>query len=267
LVREPLVHFLILGALVFAVHALVTRNAGDDERRIALQAAQKNELEKEFTRKRGRPPTPEETESLAHDWAREEVLFREGMRLGLERGDAVVRNRVVSKMKSVLEGLVILPEPTDADLEAWLAADRTRYETPVRWDLEHAFFAKTRKDARDLAEKALAELEKGAKLEGTGDVFASGARHDNRSAEYLTRTFGKGFAAAIAALQPMRWQLCESDHGWHAVRVLRRRGGERPTVAALRGKLVRDWQNDQKKRLVEAELRKLTASYRIETGP
>jgi hypothetical protein len=267
LLREPLVHFVVLGALVFGAHAAITREASSDARRIALGAALMGELEKEFSRKHGRSPSPAEAEQIARSWASEEVLFREGMKLGLDQGDAVVRERVISKMKSVLEGLVIVPEPSDADLQAWLAADRARYQTPVRYDLEHAFAAKSRKDARALAERQLAELEKTGKLEGAGDPFASGARHENRSIEYLTRTFGKGFADAISRAEPKRWQLVESDHGWHAVRVTRRQGGEKPSVATLRGKLVRDWQNARKKELVAAKLAELVASYRVETRP
>lgn len=264
LTREPLVHFVLLGALVFGAHAVIVREPATDDRLVTLAPAVKSDLELEFQRKHGRAPDPRESAELARKWAEDEVLYREGKRLGLESGDPVVRERVISKMKGVVEGLVIVPQPTDADLEAWLAADRRRYETPVRFDLEHAFAKRGRDDGRARAERFAAELEKGASLDGLGDEFAPGARHRHRSLEYLTRTFGKGFADAIASAEPKKWKVLPSDHGWHAVRVTERAGGEKPTVAALRGKLVRDWQNDRKKKLVAEDLAELTKGYRIE---
>jgi hypothetical protein len=267
LLREPLVHFVVLGALVFGAHALITSKRGPEERRVTLEPPIRAELAKEFERKHGRGPNAAEAEELAQSWANDEVLFREGEKLGLDRGDPVVRGRVIAKMKGVLEGLVIVPQPTDADLEAWLAADRARYETPVRYDLEHVFVAESHEDARQRAERHLAELESGAKPEGKGDAFPSGARHERRSADYLSRTFGKAFAETITRAPPNAWQLVESDRGWHVARLTRREGGERPTLAALRGKLVRDWQTARKKELVAVKLAELVASYQVETKP
>ena len=263
LLREPLVHFVLLGALVFAVHTAIGRFASD-EHRIVLTPSLRAELEREFIRRTGHPPAPEDSHRLVADWASEEVLYLEGMRLGLDQGDLVVRGRVISKMKSVIEGLVIVRAPTDADLEAWLAANRARYETPIRIDLEQAFASNERGFAHERAAKLLEKAAAGGSLAGLGDPFASGTRHEGRSLEYLSRTFGKGFAAALSEAAVGGWLLVQSDHGWHAVHVTRRVGGETPTVEGLRPKLARDWTNAEKLKLAASKTDELVASYRIE---
>lgn len=265
--REPLLQFVLLGGLVFGSHALITRKPATDERQVAITREVRGELEKEFSRRHGRAPNPDEAAKLEREWANEEVLFREGLRMGLDRGDPIIRNRVVSKMKSVLEGLVIVPEPSDAELEQWLTEHRARYETPVRWDLEHVFVDRKHADAKQRAERQLAELDEGGELAGRGDPFPSGGQHENRSHDYLARTFGKPFAEHVQRAPLGRWQIVESEHGYHVVRVKRKRGGDRPTLAALRGKLARDWQTQQKKALVDQKLEELVKSYELELEP
>jgi hypothetical protein len=263
--REPLVHFVVLGTLLFAVHAAVTRS-GNEERRIVLSPSLRAELESEFTRKTGRSPTPQDSRKIVADWASEEVLYSEGLRLGLDRRDLVVRNRVVSKMRSVIEGLVIVRPPTDPELDAWLAANPARYETPVRLDLEHAFASSERAGARQRAADFLQALAAGDSVDGLGDAFAPGTRHAGRSYAYLARTFGKSFVDAVGAAKVGQWLVIESDRGWHAVRVTKREGGEPPTREGLRAKLVRDWTTAEKKRRAAEKLAELVASYQIASG-
>jgi hypothetical protein len=265
LLREPLLHFVVLGALVFGAERLARRPAEND-RAITLTPAIKAELEKEYTRRTGKSADGQ-LESVITQWVTEEVLYREGIRLGLDRGDIVVRDRVVAKMKSVNQSLVLVREPSDAELDAWLAAKRAQYETPVRVDFEHVFALKDREKPESRSKEFLEKLSAGAKPDGLGDPFPQGARHERRSIEYVTRTFGKGFADAIAGAPPGTWRLAQSDHGWHAVRVTHREGGEPPTREALRAKLVRDWQTAEKKKLAEARLAEIVKSYSVVRQP
>ena len=213
LLREPLVHFVVLGALVF----VLAPSPKTEQPKLEVSPGIRAELERDLVRQKGRPPTPDELGERERAWLRDEALYQEGLRLGLDQSDPVVRDRVVSKMKGVLEGLVIVPEPTDAELSAWLAKHRDRYETPVRYDLE---------------------LESGEKLE-------------RRSFDNMARTFGKEKAE----------QIRDSDGGAQGVRVLRREGGEPPTLEKLRQKLRRDWQNARKKELVEGKIDELFRRY------
>jgi hypothetical protein len=263
--REPLVHFVVLGGLVFVAHALLATTPDTDERRLILTPSVRSALAREFVGKYGRDPTPDDERELVDTWISEEVLLQEGLRLGLDRGDLVVRDRVISKMRSVLEGLVIVRQPTDAELGQLLATHRARYERPVRYNLEHAFADKRHRDARARAERYRAELTAGAEREGLGDPFALGTRHERRSSEYLTRSFGRQFADQVRSAEPGRWYTVESDHGWHAVRVTERAGGQPSTVESERAKLVRDWQNSEKDRIVRDKIAELVRSYELRT--
>ncbi len=262
--REPLLHFVVLGALLFGLDIWLAKPE-TDERRLILTAQARSTLRQGFTQREGRQPTPAEESELVAGWAKQEALYREALRLGLDQSDPIVRDRLVQKMRGVEEGLAVVREPTEAELSEWLKQNLTRYESPLRFDLEHHFVSKQHADAERRADALLAKLTAGASVEGLTDAFYAGARHDRRSVVYLERTFGKAFAASVQASTPGIWTKAMSDHGWHVLRLAKRAGGEPPTVGALRGILVRDWQAAERRRVVEEKLDALVRDYRVVT--
>ncbi|HEV8199314.1 MAG TPA: hypothetical protein VGS03_04775 [Candidatus Polarisedimenticolia bacterium] len=111
--REPLVHFLLLGALLFGVHALIS---GEAPRRdvVVVTRGRIDGLVAQFAATHGRPPDTAERSGLIQDWVREEILCREAVALGLDREDAVIRDRLRQKMEFVSGGDDATPESRDA---------------------------------------------------------------------------------------------------------------------------------------------------------
>src|SRR5688572_14974814 len=134
LVREPLLHFVVFGALLFGLHAAFAAkpNAKTETNRIVVDGVHEREIAARFAEAQGRPPSNEELDREIEKWVEEEVLYREGVARGLERDDPGVRQRVASKMAYVLDAKLELPEPTPAELERWFAAHRDRFRVPVR---------------------------------------------------------------------------------------------------------------------------------------
>ena len=85
ILREPLLHFLLLGTAIFAAYSLFSRGRGDEPGNIVISAGQVASIELGFTRTWHRPPTREELEGLLRDRVREEVYYREAMALRLDR--------------------------------------------------------------------------------------------------------------------------------------------------------------------------------------
>ena len=162
LLREPLVHFLLLGAILFTVYAYAERGHGgvEQSKQIQLTIDDLSQLVQVFRSQWRRIPTPEELRQLVEEKVREEVLYREALALGLEKDDTIVRRRMAQKMQFLAEDVAAAREPTREELETWYVANRHRFALPPRVSFRHLYFSPDRRGqgVRNDAEKALAKL-------------------------------------------------------------------------------------------------------------
>jgi hypothetical protein len=260
LYREPLLHFLLLGALLFVAHRFWQRLEPESSV-IVVTPALHADLEREVSAELGRPATKTELDAAFETWKAEEILYREGVRLGLDDDDPLVRRRVVSKMLELERELSFGREPSDAELDAWLLQFGDRYTEPTRYDFEQLFVSGPNKEALPRAGRLAAELERGASSEGKGDPFDGGRVFERRTLENLRQLFGERFAAQVTTLEPERWRVVESVHGLHVVRLTRVTPGPRPEREKLRPRLVRDWKLAQRELVTRLAREKYQASY------
>ena len=122
LLREPLLHFVLLGAAIFAAHSLLANHSVDRPAEIIVTQGKLENLVIGFTRTWQRPPTDEELQGLIRDYVREEAAYRKALAMGLDRDDTIVRRRLRQKLEFISDDLVAQTEPTDANLQAFLAA-------------------------------------------------------------------------------------------------------------------------------------------------
>ncbi len=240
--REPLVAFFFLGAALFALDRARPRGAEVARRDgpIVLDAAVQKGVTDTFFAAEGRAPTEPERLRALDAYVEEEVLFREGLRLGLDRDDPKVRQRVAAKTLAVLGASIVLTEPTDAELRAHHAAHGERWDRPALLELVQVFVSGNDGAARARAELLLAELERGVDPAGLGDPFAGGRRYRQRSLADLAERFGPAFASGLDSAPIGRWLLRESRHGLHLLRVERRTAGETPPFEAVRADVAAD---------------------------
>jgi hypothetical protein len=232
LLREPTLHFFVIGALLFFAHHVVV----GEPHTIVVDTALKSELRRRFRDHTGRVPSAAELELALRDWKRDEALYREALRQELDRGDATIRAALVDKMRA--RTLLELPKraPTEAELEHWLASHRSVYETPLRYDFESITFPKSQPgEAAELqkVELALASNVKPATL--GRPIFGA-----TLSAPALEERFGPKLAEEIRALPPGKWQRLESEQNLLLVRLNRVDGGL-PSKEELRARLVADF--------------------------
>ena len=268
LLREPLVHFLALGTAIFAVASLVGGAGAGRSDRIALSAGDVELLALGFERTWQRAPSPDELAGLVEERVREEVYYREALALGLDRDDTIVRRRLRQKMEFLSEDLAAA-EPTDADLEAWLAAHPERFRVAPRVDFRQVFLSRERRGehTRADAERMLAVLRAGG---GGGDPAAlgdplplPGDGHDLSERE-VARLFGADFAARLFALEPGAWQgPVESAYGLHLLFARERTPGRDPALAEVRDEVAREWIAERRIRSREDRYRELRARYDV----
>jgi len=224
--REPLLHFLVSGFVLFAAYHALNPQTGDrfQSNRIQLTEVDLRQMAGVWAAQWQRPPTPEEMRGLIEGKIREEILYRESLALGLDRGDTIVRRRLAQKMEFLTEDTSAIRDPDPAELKAWFAPNRARFAQPGRMSFRHLYFSPDRRGdrAHDAAAKALAELAgkpaDSAAVASAGDRFMFQDYYADRAPEQVADVFGAKFAQTLFQLKPGAWQgPVESGLGWHLV--------------------------------------------------
>jgi parvulin-like peptidyl-prolyl isomerase len=224
--REPLLHFLLIGCALFAVYGAINPQTGSrfQSNRIQLTADDLRTMAIVWAARWQRPPTSEEMRNLIEDKIRDEILYREALALGLEQGDTIVKRRLAQKMEFLAEDTSAIRDPAAAELTAWFAQNRERFAQPGRMSFRHLYFSPDQRGerARDAASKALEKLAgKSADspvAASVGDQFMFQQYYADREPAQVSAVFGEKFAQGVSRLKPGAWQgPIESGLGWHLV--------------------------------------------------
>jgi hypothetical protein len=263
IVREPLLHFLLLGLALFAWFGRV---APDDDggRRIVVSQAQVDLLATQFAATWNRPATPQELRGLVDSYIRDEILYREGKALGLDRDDAVIKRRVRQKLDVMFEESLAQNPPTDADLEAYLRAHPDAFRRPPIVAFQQLYFgAEAGSEARAAA--ALTALAGGADPGGLGQGTLLPGHLDDTPLDLVARDFGEQFAGQLSQLPVGEWAgPVNSGFGVHLVRVQALRPAQLPSLPEVREVVAREWENDRRQRAHEEAFTRLRAEYAVD---
>ena len=262
--REPLVHFVLLGGGLFSLHQWVAPPRATN--RVVVSDAIVRGLRQEHLRQNGTLPTPEEEAALIQRFVDNEILYREAVSQGLDRGDLIVRRRLVQKMEFVLEGEELIAEPTDAELQAYLDAHADRYAVAERVALTHIFVSTDQHggDAERVAGDLRQQLAAGVDPSTLGDPFLRGRDFPLRTERDLAGIFGAPFATQVMALPPGEWSApLRSSYGLHLVRVTERTPGRQPSLNEVRIAVFRDWQEERRAAASVAALARLRQRYEV----
>jgi hypothetical protein len=269
LVREPLVHFLAIGAAVFAVYALV--RGGEEERdRIVVSEGRVAQLAQIFTKTWQRPPTQKELRGLIDTYVKEEIYYREAVKLGLDRDDTLIRRRMQQKMEFLTEPADNLLKADDAELEAFLEANREEFHVAPRIAFTQVFINPAKKNedepAESRAEKFLAALRSGSDQVSSelGDPTLLPATMPLSSLKTIGRDFGDDFAKALTSLPRGEWAgPVPSPFGLHLVRVTERVDGSDPPLADIRDAVEQKWRTWKREQFQDEVFKSLRAKYDV----
>ena len=268
LLREPLLHFLVLGAALFGLFNLVDKNNSEAPAKIIVSTSRVTTLADGFARTWRRPPTEQELQGLVEDYIRDEIFYREGRAAGLDRDDFVIRRRVRQKMEFLAEDMAAA-EPSDEQLAAYLASNSERFRTEDRLIFHQVFLSATRRgsalddDARQIAD-TLVRTSVPEDTAMLGDPFLLGEEFREMSQSDIARTFGEGFAKRLSAIAPGRWQgPIPSSFGVHFVFVDERAKGSLPSLDSVREAVQREWLNARRIEAEQKLYRTLRDRYQI----
>jgi hypothetical protein len=261
--REPLLHFVVLGGALFGIdHVLV--DEADDPRTIVVGADVEREARETFKTARGREPNAEELEALHRVWLDNEVLYREGLALQVDKGDPAIRERVIFKSLSVIDSNVRLPSADDKMLRAWFDGHRDKYDEPARYDFEEAALS------GESSEAAVRDFVNALNSGTPGDAKAGLRVFKGRPQASLVESYGAEFARTLAEAPPNTWHALRTRDGWRAMRVNAVTPSKPASFEALRGVVLHDWIDataaEQRTAVVRALAGKYKIKYEVPTG-
>ncbi len=269
---EPLVQLLLVGTVLFlgyrALHP--SPEAGAPSTRIELTEDDLRQMSVAWLAQ-GRPaPTPEQMRNLVELRIREEILYREALALGLDKGDTIVKRRLAQKMEFLFEDVSALREPTREELKAWFEKNSDRFALPPRASFRHLYFSPDRRGARarEDAARALDKLrgkpasaQEGAAL---ADRFMFQDYYGDRSFEEMAKLFGPRFAQALLQQELGSWQgPVESGYGWHLVWVDSVTRSRVPAFEEVETEAKAEWIADQRTETRRRAYEAMRARYEI----
>jgi hypothetical protein len=271
LLAEPMLQFLLIGIALFTAYRWVAPRDSTG-RRIVITQGVVDDLVTQHVAAKGREPSTVELNHLVESYVREEILYREGVKLGLERDDIVVKRRVRQKIEMIAEEDASTRAPTDADLSAYLVANQARFVQPAILTFEQVFIGASPSGSGPGVVRAVAvtreALRRGSEPEKLGQPTLLPYRMTRTPVDLVARDFGASFAAALEKVPVGEWVgPIDSSFGVHYVRVSDRTPAVTPPLAAVRDHVVREWENERRQRARNDAYTKMRGAYqvRIET--
>jgi hypothetical protein len=257
--REPLLHFVVLGAVLFGADHLIAGRT-DDPHLIVVDAKVDQHARQVFKAARGREPTPDELYALRRVWLDNEVLYREGLALQLDRGDPAIRDRVIFKALSVIDAGVKRPPFDDRLLRDWFERHRAKYDEPARYNFQEAVLS------GDNSEAALHAFVAALNAGTPGDTQAGLRVFKDRPRDNLLQSYGSEFVSALEASPAGEWRALPSREGVRAMRLESITPAEPAVFESLRGVVLQDWTDATMAEQRSAAVRALAKKYTVKVG-
>lgn len=269
LLREPLLHFLVIGVLIFFLFNQVGSPKIETSQRITITKANLDLLAATWLKSTGKPPSAQEIERQLDYYIREQVLYREAMAMGLDQDDAIVRRRLAKKMEYLFNDLSFVPEPTESELASFLSEQASKFAQPAHITFTQVFFnpihrgQEIKKDAEQLL-KQLKETIDEVETIDLGDRSLLPYNFTNERKNEITSMFGLDFSKQVFALPIGSWQgPINSEYGVHLVYIDSRSEDQLPPLAEIREHVVSEWRITRRNQANEIFYKSLLQRYQI----
>ncbi len=262
-------HFLLIGAALFALYSIAFKGGREEPGAILVTQGKIENLATGFARTWQRPPTAEELDSLLRAYIREEVYYREALKLGLDRDDTIVRRRLQLKLEFVSEDVAAMAEPTEVDLQAFMQAHPDKFRVERRFTFRQVFLSPERHRETLTADAAkllseLNELAGKADVSTLGDPFLLEHEFDAVPRSEVAKLFGERFAAKLPELTPGRWEgPVLSSYGVHLLWIKESTPGRLPALTEVREAVRREWANARRLEAIETFFQGLLKNYTV----
>lgn len=267
--KEPLLHFLVIGALLFLVFQITGKSDVDNEKTITITAGNIKMLQGNFARTWKRQPTPEELEGLIKDRVREEIAYLEAIAMGLDQEDPYIKNRLRMKMELFIGDLAASMPPSDDELAEYLERNREKFKEDAHIAFSHVYLKADR--GRDSLDDDIGELlrrleaEEGTyNLEDYGDFTMLPRTYPLTPSRLIDRQFGNGFSDKIMGMEPGSWLgPVESGYGLHLVLIEEFRPAYDPPLSDIRVAVEREFMAERRRDTLDKMYDSLREKYSV----
>ena len=269
LLREPLLHFLIIGAALFIIFYQINDTQIKTDNRILITQSDLDRLAATWLKSMGRPPSAQEREQQLKHFIREQVLYREARTMGLDQDDVIVRRRLAKKMEYLFDDLSFIPEPTEAELSSFLSKHAAKFTLPATITFNQIYLnpGKRKQNINKDAEQLLKQLKETTAAIDTIDMgdrsllpYQFTAERENE----IASMFGTAFAAQVFELPTNSWQgPITSEYGVHLIHISSRTEARLPPLAEIRESVTRDWRATKQQEANEIFYQSLYQRYEI----
>jgi parvulin-like peptidyl-prolyl cis-trans isomerase-like protein len=270
LLKEPLLHFLLVGAALFGAYTWLNRTVEKPSvgktPQIQVSAGDVQWLVENWTTQWQRPPTQQELRGLVVDYLNEQLLAREARALGLEENDVIIRRRLAQKLTFLIDDTLRRADPSDDELQQFYETNAQRFRSGARISFVHIYFSpQLRADARLDATAVLKLLEESSRsATELGDRLLLESEFRDETEQSISSAFGLGFARAVFALKSNAWSgPIESGYGLHLVRVLALQEARLPSLSEVRARVLEDWKREKEQIAKERYLAQLRRKYDV----
>ncbi|MET0658415.1 MAG: peptidyl-prolyl cis-trans isomerase [Steroidobacteraceae bacterium] len=267
--REPLAHFLVLGALIFIAAHLIEQAQSDARRQIVVDGTLEQRIIQLQRAQNGTAPGPEQTQRLVENYIDDEVMYREALRMGLDQDDEIVRRRLIQKMQFLQRDLTVPPSPSDAELREYFQRHLQRFTAPATVSFEQIYFSPEHAGwsaAEASARRAREQLANGSiSASGAGDAFPLQLEGRDWTAADARQVFGDTpVVQALFDTHAHEWsQPFRSGYGWHLVRPLDRQARSIPQFASVRAEVLAAYVEDAAAAANQRQIATLRSRYEI----
>ena len=268
--REPLIHFFVLGLVVFGLHAVLDRKPVtivDDPYLVEVSSADIEWMWTLLNKKMGREPTGQDLKGQVNQLIREQILSREAVAMGLDEGDIVVRRRLVQKVEFLFKDLSAVTEPTEDDLRNYYAKNRTKYEMPPQVTFSQVYFSIDRRGVDGAKQAAQALTKEGhdpSKASTLGDASMLSPECAQCSTREIINRLGTDFVKAVENLEPGSWYgPIRSTYGFHAVYIYARQEAILPKLDNIIDRVRNDWMFENQEENARRVYGEIRSRYRV----
>lgn len=266
--REPLVHFILLGALLFAGHLLWQRHVTKADHTIIVTAEEMERQALIFAGENRRQPTDEDLKALLFAHVEEQALMREAERIGLGEDDTIIRRRLAQKMRFIIEDVEAPALPAEAELKSWFEANMDKFVSAETRSFSHVYLSPEEHgdNLNAATQNILSKLEnENEDWNALGDPFMLKRGFKSLNALELTRLFGPTFSKGLFELEGNKWQgPIESAFGLHLIRIDNIADKITPSFEDVRDDVETAWQEDARRSANQAALKELIQKYKVD---
>lgn len=241
--KEPLIHFVLLGIVIFVVYRWVDLESVDSDYQIVVSQSKVDQLATIFSKTWQRAPTADELKNIVDDFVLEEIYYRQAKQIGIDNGDSMIRRRLRQKYEYLTDETITMVAPTDQQLAEFLNANPERFQLPPSYTFQQIYFSSQKRTEAEVTEE-LSKLKKG---EQVGDTSLLPTDFRNAEKGIIDGTLGVGFADQLESLPVGDWSgPVRSGIGWHLVKLETRSPGKVPELATICPIVEREWINDRR---------------------